>query len=523
MTKNFYYEEQRPVVETISGAVRGYTFGNTSIFLGVPYGKAKRYKMPEASDPWTGVRDTMVYGDYPMQFTRPGKGMALYGIQRFWPESEDCLNLNIWAPKIDGKKRPVFVWMHGGGFCNGASIETDSYNLFNMSVYGDIVAISVNARLGILGFLNLEEYGNEFSNSMNLGIADLSFALKWIHENISAFGGDPGNVTICGQSGGGGKVRAMMGIEENKGLFHKAIIMSGCMKTDCDYKKYGAHSQRELEARITKVMLDSLHITKENIETIYTLPYETLLAAYKSAEKQIMNGDHFFIGPVSNEYFRGNELENGYCDWAKDIPKMYTSVIAEFATFGSNMSSDIKTTMTEHEQMEIIQKRFGNATDDVLEAFRRAYPQHPEVDVLFVDTDTRTATLETALMAAQNGKNNTYVACLAYDFPINGGVPAFHCGDICYAFHNIETVPMACEEIVGERIQSEMFGAYVAFAKTGNPNHSQMAHWEPISAQTEATMYFDRTSECRFMADHELMKQLRNSNPLPRPVFPIED
>lgn len=521
--RHFYYEAEQPVVETTKGKVRGFTYGGVHIFYGVPYAKAERYKMPQELEPWEGEKLAWNYADFPRQMTRPGKGMALYGIQRFWPESEDCHYVNIWAPKNDGAKRPVFVWMHGGGFTNGSASEAYTYDLFHMSVYGDVVCVSINARLGMLGFLNLEEYGEEFWNSGNLGIADLSAALKWIHENIAAFGGDPENVTICGQSGGGGKVRSMMGIEANKGYFQKAIVMSGCMGGG----KKGNRtivSSRENSKRLAKEMMDYLSITKDNIQEVYTVPYEKLLDAYKVAEEKLyQEGIRLFIGPIGNDYFRGDDLEAGYCDWAKDIPKMYGSVVAEFSAMSGLVPRGIKDAMTPEQQEALLNERFGQDKEEVCQLFAQTYPDHPVIDVVYLDTDTRISTMRTALMAAENGKNNTYVYMLSYDFPMEGGVPAFHCGDIPFAFHNIDKVPVANEEVVGERLQAEMFGAFMAFTKTGNPNHSQMAHWAPVTADSEATMFFDVNSQCKVAGDKALIDKIADTSPLPAPFLRMRD
>ena len=203
----YVFENTRPVVETKFGKIRGVTYGDVNMFMGVQYAKAKRFHMPEEQEPWEGIRNAYFFGPT-TPLTRPNTPFALYrGLKLLQNESEDCQNLNIWAPKtLNGEKKPVFVWMHGGGFFAGNAFEEYSFDGFNMAHYGDVIFVSINHRLNIIAHMNMADYGPEFKNSVNVGIADLVAALKWIHENIAAFGGDPENVTIAGHSGGGGKI-----------------------------------------------------------------------------------------------------------------------------------------------------------------------------------------------------------------------------------------------------------------------------------------------------------------------------
>ena len=220
------------IVQVTSGKILGYNDAGIYTFKGVPYANAERFMPPQAPDSWDGIRKTQVYGPQAMQ----GQNMMWggqpsdydFGFQ-FKKElnSEDCQMLNIWTPALDGKKRPVFVWIHGGGYANGSAIFLPAQEGRALAEKGDIVVVTVNHRLNILGYIDLTALGGKYSESVNLGQQDLVKALEWIHGNIGRFGGDPDCVTIGGQSGGGGKTSTLMAMPSAKGLFHRAIVQSG--------------------------------------------------------------------------------------------------------------------------------------------------------------------------------------------------------------------------------------------------------------------------------------------------------
>lgn len=222
MAKVFNYDEV-PAVSTKAGKVKGYEFDGVHIFKGIPYAQAGRFRMPREVEPWEGVKETASYGFVCPLLTQDTPTGELLVPHRYWPQDENCQNLNVWTTALDKTaKKPVMVWLHGGGYAAGSSIEQAAYDGSNMAVQGDVVVVSVNHRLNILGFLDLSPYGEKYRNSGNAGLADLVAALRWIHDNIEEFGGDPENVTLFGQSGGGMKVTGLMQIPEADGLFHKA-------------------------------------------------------------------------------------------------------------------------------------------------------------------------------------------------------------------------------------------------------------------------------------------------------------
>ena len=224
----YVFEPVKPVTETKYGRLRGVTYGDINIFMGIPYAHADRFCMPVEPDSWEGIRNAYTYGPISPQTFRHDPPSYYRGLHMLQKEGENCQNLNIWAPRtLNGEKKPVFVWIHGGGYFAGNAMEEYSFDGFNLSHYGDVVFVSVNHRLNLLGFLDLSEYGERFSNSVNAGIMDIVMALKWIHENIAAFGGDPDRITVAGQSGGAVAVGALHASPLMKGLIQRVSIESG--------------------------------------------------------------------------------------------------------------------------------------------------------------------------------------------------------------------------------------------------------------------------------------------------------
>ncbi len=237
------------VVETQSGKVRGYISEGIYTYKGIPYAEAKRFEAVQAVKAWEGVRSSTTWGPVaPLMTPTVAPTAAVQDEMEFFFDhdwgypGEDCLVLNIWTPEInDDKKRPVLFWIHGGGYWSGSSQELPAYHGENLARKGDVVVISVNHRLNILGFLDLSEYGEQFKYSANNSILDLRVALEWVRNNIEQFGGDPNNVMIFGQSGGGAKVNNLLSMPSAQGLFHKAVNQSGAYRTSMSNKAVLTH------------------------------------------------------------------------------------------------------------------------------------------------------------------------------------------------------------------------------------------------------------------------------------------
>ena len=235
MARDFMCTKTEPVVQTKAGKLRGFRIDGVYAFHGVKYADAKRFQQPEPVQPWEGIKNALAYGYVCPMLKQDEPNNELMVPHRYWPLDENCQYLNIWTKSLDpSAKKPVLVWLHGGGFAAGSSIEHIAYEGENMSRYGDVVVVSLNHRLNILGYLDLSPFGEKYANSGNAGSADMVAALQWIHDNIAGFGGDPDNVTLFGQSGGGMKVWTLMQTPAADGLFHKGIVQSGCIDGEGD-------------------------------------------------------------------------------------------------------------------------------------------------------------------------------------------------------------------------------------------------------------------------------------------------
>ena len=269
-------------VQTKSGPVAGYVDDGVFIYKGIPYAKAERFMQAEDPDPWTEVRASRAYGPTCPQGARTGWYDDNQAFAMHWDDGfpdEDCLRVNVWTAGIkDGAKRPVMVWLHGGGFSAGSGQELISYDGTNLARDHGVVVVSLNHRLNTLGFLDLSAFGGKYEHTGNLGMLDIVKALEWVRDNISSFGGDPSNVTIFGQSGGGGKVSTLMAMPSAKGLFHKAIVQSGSITNLMDPK---------YSRRIGAATVEALGINPSRIDDIASVPYHDLLSAYEKAVEKV--------------------------------------------------------------------------------------------------------------------------------------------------------------------------------------------------------------------------------------------
>lgn len=502
MEKTFVCTGDFPVVETTAGKVRGYQVDGTFTFHGVPYARARRFMMPEPPTPWEGIRDAHDYGYIcPLLDEESPFGDVMIP-HRFWPKSEDCLTLNIWSRSVEADaKKPVMVWFHGGGYSTGSSIEMVAYDGENLSRFGDVVVVTVNHRLNILGYFDLSEYGEKYHNSGNAGQADLVEALKWVRDNIAAFGGDPGNVTIFGQSGGGGKVNAMMTTPAAEGLFHRAILMSG------------VGGKRDPAPKVSKKPIAEALMAKlglSDVSGLETVPYDELAKAYREVAPLLREqGIMAWWAPTPNDWYLGDPYEVGYLEWAKDIPVMVGSVIAEW---GFAPAPRGKNSMSDAEKREIIARQFGEAhADELIALFRAAYPDKNELDLLSISN--RLGTMEFCAYRAETCRARAYNYLFSFTFPYDDGKPAWHCADIPFAFHNIDKVPICHRPGISERLQEEVAGAYVAFARYGDPNHAGMANWPAYTAQAPVTMFWDKCSKA---SDKDLALQKLHEQVAPK-------
>ena len=298
MARNFMCTKTDPVVETKAGKLRGFQLDGTYAFHGVKYADAKRFHQPTPVEPWEGIKNALAYGYVCPMLQQDQPSNELMVPHRYWPLDENCQYLNIWTQHLDpNAKKPVLVWLHGGGFAAGSSIEHIAYEGENMSKYGDVVVISLNHRLNILGYLDLSPFGEEYKNSGNAGNADMVAALQWIHENIANFGGDPENVTLFGQSGGGMKVWTLMQTPAADGLFHKGVVQSGCI----DHFVSGNSTEQNGKAIVTALLAGTNLLTKDKIAEQSALEAEQSRKVVLSDADSFEEADGYYIGKANNE------------------------------------------------------------------------------------------------------------------------------------------------------------------------------------------------------------------------------
>ena len=513
MLKTFRYDDV-PVLETTSGKLKGYFYDGSYIFKGVPYAYADRFQMPVPSR-WEGIKDACSYGFVCPLMTQDTPTAELMVPHRYWPMDEHCQNLNIWTKELgENVKKPVIVWLHGGGYFAGSSIEQTAYDGHNMCMEGDVVAVSVNHRLNILGYLDLSPFGEKYRNSGNAGHADMVAALQWIHDNIAVFGGDPENVTIFGQSGGGMKVADLMQIPAADGLFHKGLIMSGVADKTLLSACVGTGEE------IVGAMLAELGWTGDDVEKLETLPYAQLVRVYtKVMPKVAAAGGYVGNGPQVNGWYVGNPLQFGMREHAYEIPLMIGSVYGEFA-FAPQMFD--KKTLTDEERRAIVSKVYGEHTAEMEEIFAKTYPGKDFTDLLNIDRVMRQPSKKLAAMHAKGEKAGTYLYQFNLEFPLMGKI-AWHCSDIPFFFHNTELVEACAIPGVTEKLEAQMFGAFMNFVRSGAPKQEELPEWPPVTKEQEPTMIFDRNCEVRSNFDDRLLEKIDSILPPFNPMAMMAD
>ena len=497
----FVFEEKRPVVETKQGKLRGVTYGDVNIFMGIPYAHAKRFHMPQEIEPWEGIKNAYQHGPVAMQAIEVNPFFYYRGLHMLEKQSEDCQNLNIWAPKTEkGEKKPVFVWIHGGGFFGGNAFEEISFDGFKMAHYGDVLFVSINHRLNVVGYLNLEDYGEEFSNSANAGLADLVVAMKWIHENIAAFGGDPENVTICGHSGGGGKVQCLYQIEEAVPFFQRGICLSGARAGT------GSPAEtRENSRKTAKAILDELGITKDNIEKIYEVPFQALADACAKVSNP------FAFSPIPNDYFPGFPALTHLMPFSRNKPIIYGSVLGEFPI--CSLTAEEKEAMDEDDKIAYLKSHLTGHADEVIRLFREAYPDHDVFDLAYLDSRCRIAAVRSAYTHVEAGCENVYLFLASYTVPENGRIPIWHGGEVAFIFMNEDKVLVLNDPKNGQKYSNILSTMVLNFVKHGDPNNEYLPKWEKVRAGEDWTMIIDQNPRCAVHHDDELIKLYHEVGP----------
>ena len=496
--------DDAPVVATEAGQVVGYVHNGINTFKGIPYAEStegtNRFMPPVKRKSWSGIRSSRQYGPVAPQGPRAGWANDEEAFMFSWDDGiqgEDCLRINIWTPAVnDTGKRPVMVWLHGGGFAAGSGQELKSYDGENLSRRGDVVVVSINHRLNVLGYLDLSAYGDRFAASPNVGMLDIVAALEWVRDNIAAFGGDANCVTVFGQSGGGGKVSLLMGMPAAKGLFHRAIVESGSMVRAAN---------QERSRQLADLVLSELGLSASPIQDIQALSYSSLLQAATKVLREhnpppkggIPNfrrmAEMLGFAPVlDGNIIPAHPFDPHASALSASVPMIIGSTLNEFVTALNHPELE---SMTEEQLKTRVNAVYGDKTAQVIAAFRKRTPTASVFDLWshIAAAGVRQSALAQATAKSSPGNAPAYLYWFTWQTPVLSGRPrAFHCAEIAFAFDNTDR----CDAMTGggpdaRALAGVMSDAWIQFARTGNPNHAGMPHWEAFSPAQNQTMIFD--------------------------------
>jgi para-nitrobenzyl esterase len=510
------------VARTTNGPVRGYVLRDIHHFLGIPYGAdtsgMNRFMPPQKPEPWTDVYPALWWGNSApqnMDNRYQNRHAAFRDHWNYDDVSEDCLRLNVFTPALDGKKRPVLFWLHGGGFTNGNGIEQDGYNGENLARFGDVVFVSINHRLGPLGFLNLAGVGGAaFTASGNVGMLDCVAALEWVRDNVARFGGDPGNVTIMGQSGGGAKVTTLTAMPSARGLFHKAVVLSGA-QVRAGEKVYAE--------KLGAAVLAGAGFDAGQIDKLQAMPWKDFyevatkaqraLAAETAAANPSAVGLRLGFGPsVDGDVLPQHPYAPEAAPTAATVPMLICSTRNEQSQAWADPSL---LAITLPQVAEKVKERagfgpgFGDRAQAVVDAYARAFPDAKPVEIWSLVTSNRQGVVTLADAKVQQPAP-VYVAWFGWQPPLfDARIGAFHCVDICFWFHNTDL--MLTHTGGGarpRRLAHKMAGALVQFMKTGDPNVQGLAAWPRYTSAKGETMVLDDECVVRNDPDREARKAL---------------
>jgi para-nitrobenzyl esterase len=497
-------ETKYVVAETALGKLRGVDNNGIKVFKGIPYGAttsgANRFMPPAEPADWSGVRDALAYGPSapqrdPSAPPRPPGTISISG-DKLPPEGEDCLVLNIWTPEVGPTgasvgKRPVMFWCHGGGFATGSGSSPDNDGT-NLARRGDVVVVTVNHRLNVLGFANLSGLSADFAASGDAGMLDIVQALKWVRANIAQFGGDPNLVTIFGQSGGGRKVETLLAMPSAKGLFHRAIVESGAAVTVVD---------REVAMRNTGQLLAKLGIEKNQFRELQKLPVEKIMAAYFAVVKDHPADDPSLAGfspSVDGKILPQHPFAPNASPVSADVPVMIGNTRTEMTLFSLNDPSAFS--LDDAGMRKRVTDLLSDGAPAMIDLYRKLNPGASPSDIYFlIASDLRygAPTMIAAERRAALGKAPVYLYYFTWETPVLGGrLKTPHTMEIPFAFDNVKI----SERLTGGgadamALADKVSDAWIAFAKSGDPNTPKLPHWPAYDSKDRATMVINNTSK----------------------------
>lgn len=503
------------VVKLDRGYVMGYVYDGVHTFRGIPYGNHERFKYATPASYGTAENPTgaLTNGSVSPQSNTQTQYSNYFASAAFMTPSESdmftteskCLNLNVWTSSMDpSAKKPVLVFMHGGGLQNGSSLELKIYDGKYFAEYTDCVFVSVNARLNYVGYLDLTSIGGD----ANIGVADMVLSLQWVRDNIAKFGGDASNVTILGQSGGGTKVTSLACAPAAQGLFNKVVYVSGGTATGRTAEAAAADAQKVVDQVRADITGMENATDAEIFAYLQNVHYDTLVNLCEAAR---VNYTHTVDSPYfSSNFFDANGSLNSI---AKQYTYLNSMAWAEMAGNNSadavlySMPGEAKGLISETEREARLRKKLGANYDRAKAAFAKAYPNHDFYDICsLVAFAGRTMSDRIAKSGAP-----VYECVVAYEMPYFGGMTMIHTADIAFWFHSVDNVAyqIAGDEKNAHKLADNMASALAAFCATGDPSTKKLA-WDRYTVENPRTMVFDTKSACKDSSFDDELEQILN-------------